>query len=246
MRRPELAPPRTALRPLVAHINAFAQRMLQRRHVREKRQLPITPESQDWVCLEADALCVTPSLKRAWPGRTAAWLSLDAQPVPEGLAVTRRWLSLEGGGQALLIRRSAIEHSGSVWSRFFGTKPGSSEKRQANLLFRLQRHGVLAPRVLAMGEKNSQGGRVESFVLTEPIEDIVRLDTWLHHLRAGNLVAAARRRWDLIRDVAELLHRLHEAGCYLNGSDVAEALAVHVLPSGETSVVVGTGEGIFA
>jgi heptose I phosphotransferase len=83
------------------------------------------------------------------------------------------------------------------------------------LLFRLQRHAVSAPRVLAMGQRRPSLWRQESFLLTEPPDAAVRLEVWLNR-RRGRPVADALRR-TVLHQAGVLLHRLHEAGCYLAG-----------------------------
>ncbi len=87
------APRRELLRLILQH----ARRMLGRRHIREKRQPPLAGGIQEWTTLEGGALCVTPALAAAWPGRPPEWLTLDRQPLAPGQALMRRWLTTAGG-----------------------------------------------------------------------------------------------------------------------------------------------------
>jgi len=71
---------KSELRRLARAVEREADRLLRYRHVREKRQA--SAADQAWVCLEGEALCLTPAMAAAYPGDEASWLSLDRQPVP--------------------------------------------------------------------------------------------------------------------------------------------------------------------
>ena len=58
-------------------------------------------------------------------------------------------------------------------------RPTSPELAQAGLLFRLQRHGVAGPRLLAVGQRQQGTGCTGSFLLTETPTDAVPLLDWL-------------------------------------------------------------------
>ena len=200
-------------------------RLLRRRHVREKRQPPLAGAGQQWQILEGDALCVTPALADAWPGRPADWLGLDRQPEALGLATTRRWLTAADASPALLVRRRARPTAGDLWRRLRGRPPAPPEQREAELLLRLQRHAVPAPVVLAMGRRLA-AGRVDSFLLTRTESAAVHLTAWLtRELRQPQTSPRLARRWLLLREAGALLQRLHDATCYLAGRE-ASALAV--------------------
>jgi heptose I phosphotransferase len=221
---------RLSLRALLAALQARARRLLARRHVREKRQA-LPAEDQAWLCLEGEALCVTPSLRRLYADEGLGWLALDRQPAPPSGPVARRWLTLPGERRTLLVRRREPERL-----RLTRRPHTAPERRQASLLFRLERHGVAAPRLLAMGQRAGPAGR-ESFLLTEPATDTVRLEVWLAQPRL-------KRRRGVLRQVGALLRRLHEAGCYLDGAE--HGLAVHVPPEGPARAVFDHVEGMSA
>jgi len=226
---------RPVLKPFLRLVLERTRRLLNRRHIVEKRQ-PAADEVQGWSCRDGEALCAAPALADAWPGRPVDWLSLERQPPPAGGATARRWLPLPDGRRALLVRRRERPLLSLWWAWLWGRPAASPEQRHAALLWRLRRHGVPAPRVLAMGRRQGPGGAVDSFLLTEPAADAVRLDAWLRGPRRGEV----RRR--LLRDTGQLLHRLHEAGCFLG--DETAALAVSAPPRQAPRPVLAAVDGL--
>jgi heptose I phosphotransferase len=227
-------------RLLLRRIVAETRRLLARRHIREKRQPALPPEAaQDWVRLEGEALCVTSSLRRSWPAPALEQLSLDRQPAAPG-GVARRWLAPPGLPRALLVRRSVRRPLALLWSWLRGRTLASPEQRRAALLLRLQRHAVAAPRVLAMGQRRTGAWGLDSFLLTEPAADAVRLDAWL----AGKPAAALRRR--LLWQAGALLQRLHRASCYFGPGGPLATLAVQFRAGAAPAVVLGEVDSIRA
>jgi heptose I phosphotransferase len=243
-RRPALRSSRRALRRLLRRVAAEARRLLARRHIREKQQPALPPDAvQDWVRLEGEALCVTSAVRRIWPAPALQELSLDRQPAAPG-AVARRWLAPPGAPRALLVRRFCRRPLALLWSWLRGKPLASPERRQAALLLRLQRHAVAAPRVLAMGQRRTGAWGLDSFLLTEPPADAVRLDAWLAG-QAGDFPAwpAALRR-HLLRDAGALLRRLHRASCYLGPGGALGTLAVQFPAGAAPAVVLGEVDAV--
>jgi heptose I phosphotransferase len=231
---PPAAPRRVARLRLVLHgLRGRVRRLLARRHVREKRQLP--GPVQAWTCLDGEALCVTPALQERCPDGVPDWLPLDAQPPPLHECVSRRWLDMPGGGTTLLTRRRQTSGASTTPGR---GKP-SPEQRQASLLLRLERHGVTAPRVLALGRRRDEHG-VDSFLLSEPLAEATSLEVWLH--RRGNV----RQRWQVLRQAGAFLSRLHEATCYLDGAACGCGLAVSAAADGSPQVVLDEAQAVTA
>ena len=107
------------------------------------------------------------------------------------------------------------------------------------MLFRLQRHGVVTPKLLAVGQRFRGLGRVESFLLTEPLLGISNLADWLRD-RAG--AVDWRQREEVVRAAAEVLRRMHEAGCFFaDQGGVSESIPLFVqeLPGKPVIVVIG-------
>jgi heptose I phosphotransferase len=225
---------RRAFLRLVLH---FSRRLLRRRHIREKRQLPLARGIQEWATLNGGELCITPALVVVWPRRSPLWLALDQQPAAPNPEWTRRWLTTDGGPALLVRRRRRLPLTKlSLW----GKPRACVEQRHAELLLRLQRHAVPAPQVLAMGRRAVLGS-VESFVLTQPAAGAVRLTLWL--ARQTHRPEALARRRRLLRDAGALLHRLHDAACYL---DDADALAVRFSPDEKPLVLLTSVERVKA
>jgi tRNA A-37 threonylcarbamoyl transferase component Bud32 len=195
---------------LVRAVQRESARLLRYRHVREKRQGSIA--DQAWICLEGEALCVTPTFVAMCPD-PAGWLDLDRHPLPREKVLIRRWLTLPTGGRALLVRER---------------KRDAGLHQQSMLLWRLERHGVTAPRVLAVGRR-----RHDCFLLVEPLTNTVRLNVWLRR-------RSADRRALIVHSVGELVARMHEGCCYLGKAGVA-CLAVRI---SEGNVIVDNVEGI--
>lgn len=258
--RAYLGPTITArtLRRYLVDIEAYSRELQQRRHVREKRQPP-TAEPQHWICHDGEALCVTPAMESLMAGESLDWLRLDKQPAPTtgrwllaGRQVSRRWLVLPGQRFGLLVRRRMpirIIHLLRHW--LLGSPLLTPEQREATLLWRLERHGVPAPRVLGFGRRlfsgtsrpaadlSYRGGTdplfprwQDSFLLSEPFLGTVRLPVWLRQATADDRAA-------VLHQVGQLLARLHEACCYLDNRALT-AFAVRPAPTGETTEPAAT------
>ncbi len=236
-------PARPAWRDLLARARRRARHLLGHRHVREKRQVEAQGEPQGWVCLDGEALCVTPALQRLCPAGLG-WLALDRQPALASPAVVaRRWLELPGDRLGLLVRRCVRRPLAHLWVRLTGQALSAPEQEQATLLLRLERHAVPAPRVLAMGQRQVGPGALESFLLTEPARDTTRLEAWLAGPPRGP--APAVRRQNVLRQTGALLHRLHEASCYF-GPEAMGGLAVRQGAGMAPELVLDSVESVSA
>ena len=208
-----------------------------RRHVREKRQPPLGGGVQEWTTLEGGALCVTPALAAAWPGRPPEWLALDRQPAAPGQTLMRRWLTTADGQPALLVRRRRRLGPADLW-RWLRGRPGAEpEQRQAALLLRLHRHAIDAPRVLAMGRRAALGS-VESFVLTQPPAGAVLLTAWL-----ARRPAPASRRRILARPGPSCVGSTTPPASSA-GTTPTDGLAVRPTPNGRPAVVLADAERV--
>jgi heptose I phosphotransferase len=228
------APRRSARLALVLQgLRRRTRRLLARRHVREKRQRP--GPAQAWVCVDGEALCITPRMQQLYPSGVPPWLPLQSQPPPADGPASRRWLDLPGGHQALLVRRQVRgpQAPRPSWAR--GGTAVSAEQRQAALLLRLERHGVAVPAVLALGQRQAEG-RAESFLLTQPPAGAVGLESWLS---SGAATLAGRR--DVLRQAGAVLARLHEASCYFGGEFIPLAVAPD---GGGLRVMLDSAEGV--
>lgn len=208
-------------------IESQARRLLARRHIREKRQPP-TP-SQAWICLDGEALCVTPALQKRCGQRMPDYLQPRHGEEGAALSPRRRWPTLPGAAHALLVQRNHSKSFAEMWlrSRRLASSP---EQKQAALLLRLQRHGISAPQVLALGQRCAAGGRVESLLLTEPLPDTCSLESWLGYRTRRRTALAQPAQWkSVLRQTGRLLRRLHEASCYLDFGPAGCGLAVRTV-----------------
>jgi tRNA A-37 threonylcarbamoyl transferase component Bud32 len=227
---------RARLRPLfreaVSSVRRIEADLSRRRHVRAKRLLPLAPGQQSLVCLdEGNALCATPGFLALWPASIPDFL----RTAPEG-ATMQREVELPDGGRGLLVRgRYVLPWYCRRDERRLWTSP---ERLRMSLLFRLQRFGIEAPQVLAVGERPSGDEQIDAFLLTRQPPATQSLTDWLVE-RAGRLLRPEERRlrWDVLRQAGALLARLHEAGCYFRG--VPWGLAVQTLVASKASASGG-------
>jgi heptose I phosphotransferase len=231
-------PCRVAWAIAVRGIERQARRLLARRHIREKRQPPVQPQA--WIGLDGEALCVSPIMQQRCGERIPDYLRLHSQYPGCTDALVRRWPASPGADRTLLVQRREQRSFAELWRR----SSVSPEHRQAALLLRLQRHGIPAPQVLALGQRRDGGGRRESLLLTEPLSDTCSLEAWLAcQTRRRATLAGQERRWSVLRQTGALLHRLHEASCYLRIGPTGCGLAVRQT-DGEITVVLEHVESI--
>ncbi len=217
----------------VHDIESQARQLLARRHVREKRQPPAP--SQEWICLDGEALCVTPALQQRCGKRLPDYLASGSEGRSAVSSHRRRWPVLPDTTRALLVQRNQPG---------FRRSAVSPEQRRAALLLRLQRHGITAPQVLALGRRRANDGRAESFLLTEPLSDTCSLEAWLaYRMRRRTSPAQSARRWSVLRQTGALLRRLHDASCYLNLGPSGCGLAVRH-DAGRPMVVLDNVDGV--
>jgi heptose I phosphotransferase len=235
-------PPSPAV--FVRWIKARAWRLLDRRHVVEKRCTPAAGLEQEWICVDGQALCVTPRLRRLTADRPDDWLAMECQPQGDGPDPQRRWLSLPGAAPALLVRRAACRPLAALWARWRRRPLESPEHRQAALLLRLERHGIVAPRVLAMGQRAKGLCRLDSFLLSEPAADSVRLDSWLTRTQHSRRESSTVKRRLMLRRAGALLRRLHEAGCYLKADVAGCVFAVQQDDAGGLRLGLDNADGL--
>lgn len=225
--------PRELRRRAVATIAAHARHLLGRRSIREQRQTHLPIGSQRLVAWDGDRLWLTPEFQAVLDTETLAWLrTLLAPSAGEGLE--RRTVAVPGTPRALLIRRQTRSLVQCFRSTLLGQRPRSPELAELALLFRLQRHGIGTPRLLAFGESFDRRGTLVSFLLTEPPAG-VPIDRWL-------AAADPTGRRHVIRRTGDLLRRLHTAGCTLSRA----RLGVQHLPGRLPAVVVADPAGIRA
>ncbi len=217
--------------------------LLRRRHVAEKRHAAPQDVEQAWIPLQFDALCITPRLQRLYGSRPPHWLARYRQPLPPGQEPARTWLTLPDGNNALLVRRRVWTPLRLRWAQWRRRQPVSDDQRAAGLLLRLERHNIPAPRVLAMGQHGLGKGWLESFLLMEPAPNSIELATWLNRLDPNDERDQCLRS-AMLAQVGALLHRLHDARCYLAESGGAHTFAVRLDGDSAPQLVVERSEAV--
>jgi tRNA A-37 threonylcarbamoyl transferase component Bud32 len=199
-----------------------ARRLQRRRYIREMQRDPLPHGAQELIWLDGEALCVTPEFRATWPG-PPSWLSAADLPTGRTSGVVRSSVRLPVAKPAALIRRRHSQPLRWLWAWLRRRPLTSPEVHQAAILFRLQRYGVGAPRLLAFGQRHPLPWRTESFLLTETPAEATDLRQWLaDRLRQGTWTAERKQRWQLLRQAAAALRGIHAANCYLRSRPTAD------------------------
>jgi tRNA A-37 threonylcarbamoyl transferase component Bud32 len=223
-------PLRALLRRALSSIRRREESLSCRRHIRTKRLPSVGPGRQSLLCLEeGNGLCVTPAFRQLWPEDPPHFL---AQPLPDPDQAARV-IRLPDGSEGLLVCRPYR----LPWHSRFGSRRRlwtSPERLHMSTLFRLQRYGVSAPEVLAVGERFVGRNDVVAFLLTRSLAGAVPLGSWLRE------VSGEEGRSPVLAQAGALLARLHDAGFFFRG--LPAGLAVRV--GRERRVVLAHAEGL--
>jgi tRNA A-37 threonylcarbamoyl transferase component Bud32 len=201
-----------------AEVSRRSRHLLERRRIREMRQPPLPVGRQNLVWLDGEQLLVTREFQ-AEMGEllkkgTACFSAPVPRPAPHVTEVT-----LPGARLAHLVTRWASRPWLWLWSCLRRRPLVAPELDAMKVLFRLQRYGVVMPRLLAAGQKHVKPWQMHSFLLTEPLQGAVPLPRFLAHARAAERRTAVRR-------AAEALRQMHQANCYFQTTNAADLLAV--------------------
>jgi tRNA A-37 threonylcarbamoyl transferase component Bud32 len=150
-------------RRFAEEVRRQAARLLRYRHVRKERASPPPATAQGVYWLDGEALCLTRDYWDELQGEVPSWLPLSE--VAHGSSQSA--VTLSGGRRGWLVRSCRDRPLLWLWCLFRRRPLLSSELRQAGALFRLQKHGQAAPRVLAFGQCRPRPWRTQSFLLTE-------------------------------------------------------------------------------
>jgi hypothetical protein len=185
------------------------------------------------VWLDGEALCAIPEVAGDLQDER---LRLQLYDVCNAGVVFR----LPSGRMARLqVRRSRID-LGRLCSLARRRTWRSPELRSARLLFHLERHRLPAPRLLAFGQRTRRLGGTESFVLSEPhapgatplLVSCGGIVSRVDNSECGKL------RGQVLDSLADLLRRLHDAGCIIERLEPqGEPFAVQT-DSGRPTVVL--------
>jgi tRNA A-37 threonylcarbamoyl transferase component Bud32 len=193
--------------------------LLSHRRIREMRRPLAGSGEQSLVWVEGESLCMTRAFWDELDGATPEWLRPENMPTDSAFLEESK--ALASGRVGWLARRRETTRMGRLWAWFTGKTPVTSEQQQASLLFRLERHGVAVPRLLAFGQ-SFRSWQADSFLLVELPDEIRELGRWLHETPPTVLGGTLReRRRQIIRQAGVILRRLHEAGVTFDSSRIA-------------------------
>jgi hypothetical protein len=182
--------------PAARLIEQLAEPLRRRRSVREQRRPSDPGQRLRWVA--GEALCVTRPLWEAVRGDVPASLrdaALRCRSRSPAVVTLPRF------GRCLLNTVQPADPLRRLLGALVRRPVQSVAVRRAGLLFRLRRHLVVGPRVLAFGGRPDGGG----FLLTKLPADAIPLREWLAVTRPA--------RSAVFRRAGRLLRRCHDAGC---------------------------------
>lgn len=183
-----------------AIIRGLSAKLQRKKRIQELRRLPLPVGTQNLIWLRGEALCVTAAFREELSAPLPHWLRCR----PEAHASCQEEsVMLPRGGHGLLVRRTVTGLG--RWLASWWQKYPAPEVERAALLFRLERHGVSGPRLLAFGHQRSGLGKTFSLLLTEARPDAVCLREALSR-------SSCREGRKLFRVAGALVRRLHEAG----------------------------------
>jgi len=198
---------------LALDIDREAIRLLNYRHVREKRNTQVTLQPQNWIFIEKQNLFVT-SICSEDEKLQLDQLLLDAKNLHvSGKVVLRK--SIPGNDSELRLQYRNISWFESLlFSYFKSRKAKAPEYSHAAILYKIQRHGVSTGKILALGIRKKNQFSQESFLLTREPAQTVALDEWF---KQRSNTEIKDRQQVVFEAVGRLLAKVHSSGCYLKG-----------------------------
>ena len=211
-----------------------AGRVRNRSSVAAQRQPLSTDAPQRLVWLAGEAVVVTPDIASVWPKPVIREPFYPATPTPTPPGGHREWVNFPDGRRAVLVRFHTVARVGRLLAALRERPWRSPGATAARVLFRLQRHGIPAPALLAFGQRTVSKSAAESFVVAEPPADAVPVE---YRLTDPSLPLDERRV--LLRECGRLLRLLHDAGCRPNPERTAHD-PLFMVTAGAASVSVGS------
>jgi tRNA A-37 threonylcarbamoyl transferase component Bud32 len=247
----ELASPRLRLRALHAYlamcqamtlrtaayeIRRRSLRLLERRRIREMRQPPLASGTQNLIWLDGEALQVTREFRDELGGQIPTWL--HAKKVSGHFSA--KTVPLPGSRLAHFVSRSVSQPWRWLWAWLWRRPLVAPELESMHVHFRLQRYGVVVPRLLAAGQENVKPWQIQSFLLTEPLQHTVPLPQFLGQARRPTRRKAVRR-------AGQVMRQMHQATCYVEHDKhdtIGDLLTVCCHDSEDPAVALATVRGI--
>lgn len=184
------------LRRLAQQIHRQAARLRKNRHIREVGQLAVPASNQQFVVLQDGRLLVVRSYYEELGGQLPRWLTRISEP-QASTRVYEESRTAAPGSEGLSLQS---------W-------PASASSREipplAHTLFRLQRFGVPAPRLLAVGFSAERVYLVAHSAATVPLAEAFAK-------------ASVPLRARMLRQAGWIVRQIHEAGYSLRAGDAWE------------------------
>jgi hypothetical protein len=217
-----------------------ALKLLQRRRIREMREPPLGSGAQNLIWADGETLLITREFRDELKGKVPEWL--------RELVQAKGQADLKQAGERLQPAfRGQVQTRWVSWPwrwlwAWFRRRPLVAPALESmNVLFRLERYGVVMPRLLAAGQKSARPWQMQSFLLTEPLAGAVALLPYLAS------VPALERRI-VLRRTGHVLNQMHRANCYVDAvrqPSIGRLFAVCNRGGTGPTVALATVEGIY-
>ena len=200
-----------------------------RSRIRAQRQAPLERSAQRLVWLDGEALCAAPEIAS----------DLEPPSIRKMLYDRSRDSNLFGFSGGRTARLEVVDSDSlpaRLWAFVRGKAWRSTKLRKARLLFHLERHHVVAPKVLAYGQRAVTASRASAlFLLAETVDAIPFTSAWRD--------ADEEKRHLLLENLAATLNRLHDAGCEVH---TIASFAVKEQLGGQINIVVGSPDRLIS
>jgi tRNA A-37 threonylcarbamoyl transferase component Bud32 len=214
-------------------------RLLQKRRIREMRQPPLATGAQNLIWVDGEALLVTREFHDEMGGKVPPWLwTLATAQGVAGLARAEKEVRPLFSGD--LVTRWASRPWRWLWARLWRRPLVAPELEAMNVLFRLQRYGVVMPRLLAAGQKHLKPWQTQSFLLTERVAGAVPLPEYL-------ATAPELTQREVVRQAAHVLRQMHQANCHFQDTraeSIGNLMLVCSRSAASPTVALATVQGI--
>jgi hypothetical protein len=234
--------PRPFFLRAVQAIRRQTLKLLRQRKIREMRLAPLAESSQQLLWLKGEELCVTREFYEATDGRISEFFHALVPKQSLGTRESQEIIFPRVGPAILTFGRTSQPFQ-RLWSWIRRRRLSSSELEKAAIIFRLERHGVGVPLLLAFGQRPVAWG-MESFLLTKIENGTIDFTPWLsNHFRPGR-VADIKQSWTLLREAGKLFRQMHDAHCYFSGKRQIP-LRIQSVPDGSPKLLLGSLDGFF-
>jgi tRNA A-37 threonylcarbamoyl transferase component Bud32 len=224
------------LASIAREIGRRTRKLLERRWIREMRQPPLACGAQNVIWVDGEALLMTREFREQVGGQAPPWLRCLAA-AQDAASLARAKQQVEPHLRAQIITPWVSRPWCWLWSWLRRRPLVAPALESMKLIFRLQRYGVVVPRLLAAGQKTIRPWQLQSFLVTEVLADAVPLAEYL-------VSCSPRARRAVAIQAAKLLRQMHLASCYLQDTAGSRWLTVCHPPAGLPTVALATVQGV--